>query len=216
MAIDFSQVTAITIPEGSVSQITDSSSNVLWSAGGGGASGTMTLSINEVYTTYSSNRYFASTLANSTIVSSNYTTFYDMLLGTYNSINSTAYTTISNVKIDSLTIQCKRSTIYGIDCGIGSSNNISYNTSNWLTSKVVRPYTSGSPISQGSAQYTNLDWAISDFTLSTAWGLVYPGYITARSYTSSGNPRYNYVNGTSATTSTYLVVTGITYTFDVA
>lgn len=31
--IDFSQVTAITIPEGSVSKITDSSSNILWQAG---------------------------------------------------------------------------------------------------------------------------------------------------------------------------------------
>lgn len=34
MAIDFSQVTTITIPEGSVTKITDSNGNILWQAGG--------------------------------------------------------------------------------------------------------------------------------------------------------------------------------------
>lgn len=34
MAIDFSQVTTITIPEGSVTKITDSNGNTLWQAGG--------------------------------------------------------------------------------------------------------------------------------------------------------------------------------------
>ena len=32
MAIDFSQVKAITIPEGSVKKITDSNGNILWKA----------------------------------------------------------------------------------------------------------------------------------------------------------------------------------------
>lgn len=34
MAIDFSQVKTITIPEGSVTKITDSNGNILWQGGG--------------------------------------------------------------------------------------------------------------------------------------------------------------------------------------
>lgn len=34
MAIDFSQVKTITIPEGSVTKITDSNDNILWQGGG--------------------------------------------------------------------------------------------------------------------------------------------------------------------------------------
>ena len=34
MAIDFSQVKTITIPEGSVKKITDSTGNILWQGGG--------------------------------------------------------------------------------------------------------------------------------------------------------------------------------------
>lgn len=182
--------------------------------GGSGTSDTMTLRVNETYATYNNNNFFSSTLTNTNNVSSSLITFYQLLLDIYNSLNNTSYTTISNVKIDSLTIQNKR-IVYGIVCGLGSTPNIAYDTSKWLNQKGVRAYDSGSSIATGTTQYTNLDWGIADFNLTDVWTLKYPGFITPLYYNSSGTLNYNYT-ASSATTATHLIVKDITYTFDLA
>lgn len=216
--MNMSNIKSILLNNQQVKKIEDSNGNTLWSSGGSGTSYTFQTTPDENYATQSSTRYFYSYMIDSSLFSKqdNITTFYDALLLAYNRQNNTSYTSISNVKIKEMQINTRSYSVYGVGCAIGSSSAIAYNSSNWLSSKVIISYTAGNTLGQSTYIVNNKDWSITDFNLAPSfWGGVGMPMITPLWYNSSGSIQWNSAS-TSYTTSRYVNITSITYSFDLA